>query len=107
MAESDELRKDLDRLKADLDTLRSDIGEVAGALRDLGAERWHGARDSAEDELRRAREVLERRADEARARGREARDAAERQVSEHPLGSLLTAFGVGFALAKLLDMGRR
>ena len=107
MAETDQLRKDLENLKADMDALRSDIADLTGAFRDMGAERVQGARESVEAELRQAREALGRRADEARARGRDAREAGERQVAEHPYGSVLAALGAGFLLAKLLDAGRR
>lgn len=107
MAETDDLRQDLDNLKADMDAVRSDLADLTRAFRDIGAERLQGTRDSVEEELRRAREALGRRAEEARLRGREVRDAGERQVAEHPYGALLTALGAGFLLAKLLDLGRR
>ena len=32
---------------------------------------------------------------------------AEQQLGEHPVGGVLTAFGIGFIIAKLLDVGGR
>lgn len=66
---------------------------------------------SLEDEIRNRREELRRRLNEARTTGRRAVDATvdglEKGVEQHPLTSLLTAFGLGFVIAKLMDLGRR
>ena len=39
--------------------------------------------------------------------GRSTFNKAERKMSEHPGGSVLTAFGMGFIIAKLLGIGKR
>jgi ElaB/YqjD/DUF883 family membrane-anchored ribosome-binding protein len=108
MAETDsQIREELDSLKADIGNLRNDLGELASAVRTSGTEQTREARSSLEEEVRRAREHLQRRVDQAREYGYESAQRAEQRVGEHPFTSLATAFGVGFAIGKLLDMGRR
>ncbi len=106
MAEAS-VQEELDALKEDLARLRADIGDLAGVLKDLGVERAERIRGSAEDEVRARREALRRRLDSTRARGRKVIDDLEDQIEGHPLSSLLAAFGMGFIIGKLLDLGGR
>lgn len=106
MAEAS-VEEELDALKEDLARLRADIGDLAGVLKDLGVERAEHIRSSVEDEVRTRREALRRRLDSTRARGRKAVDDLEDQIEGHPLSSLLAAFGMGFIIGKLLDLGGR
>ncbi len=83
--------KDIDSLKADLNALRSDLAALTESLKERG---YHEARA---------------RFDKAKAQASEAREQAAQmagnvghQIEERPLTSVLTAFGVGFVLGKLL-----
>lgn len=110
MAEN-ELQEELRRLRADLSNLQNDMAELVGTLRDLGVNKAEGMRSSVEDEIRNRREELRRRLNEARTGSRRAVEDAvegiEQGIGQHPLSSLITAFGLGFIIAKLMDLGGR
>lgn len=110
MAEK-ELQDELKQLRADLATLQSDVAELVGTLKNLGVSRVEGMKNSLEDEIHNRREELRRRLNEARSTGRRAVDETveglEKGIGQHPLSSLLTAFGLGFVIAKLMDLGKR
>ena len=106
MAES-ELQKQMDDLKSDLKSLKSDMAELAKILKDLGIGKAHNARSSIEEELDMGREELRRRWEEARKRGKKTMDDLEGDIGQHPFSSVLTAFGIGFIIAKLMEFGGR
>ena len=106
MAEND-LKKEMEQLRADLSSLRSDVSELAKAMKSAGSRKADDVRDSVDEELNKYREALRAKLDEARARGYEAKDKMDEQIVSHPYGSLLTAFGVGFIIAKLMHLGER
>lgn len=110
MAEK-ELQDELKRLRADLNNLQNDVAGLVSTLRDLGVDKVEGLKSSVEDEIRARREELRRRLNEARSSGRKAVEDAvegiEQGIGQHPLSSLLTAFGLGFIIAKLMDLGNR
>jgi ElaB/YqjD/DUF883 family membrane-anchored ribosome-binding protein len=95
MAES-ELEKELEKLRTDLTQLRADVAELTKVVKDIGV----GKAESAKAALR-------ERLDEARSRGKTAVEDLEEEVQQHPYGSLLTAFGAGFIIAKLMQHGDR
>ena len=102
-----ELQKQIDDLKDDLKALRTDLGELARILKDLGVGKVHEARSSVEEELEARREELRRRWEEARGRGKKTMDDFEQGIGQHPFSSVLAAFGIGFLIAKLMDIGGR
>jgi len=104
---SQNLQEEIDALKADLSSLRTDISDLAGAMRDLGYAKAGEWRSDVEDEFNERREDFRRAMGAARDRGQRAEDDFERRVGEHPWGSVLTALGIGFILAKLMDTGGR
>ena len=98
---------ELETLKADFAALNRTVSDLAQDIRTLltafvkdGEEK---ARSSVDDTV----EGLKERLAEMRGRSRHYVDAAEQQIGQHPYTSLLTAFGIGFVLAKLLDLGRQ
>lgn len=93
MGSTDDLRKELDKLKADV-----------ASLRDLGSEKVQAIRDAAEDEMQRRRHALRRGVNAGWERGCRAKAEVEDEMSAHPYASFLAAVGVGFLLAKLLDI---
>lgn len=110
MAEN-ELQEELKRLRSDMAALQSDVATLVGTLKDLGVNKAEGMRSSFEDEIRSRREELRRKLEEARTTGRKTLDDAVsgfgEGVGHHPLSSLITAFGLGFVIAKLMDLGGR
>ena len=107
MAEDYSLQEEIDALKSDLSHLRSDISDLAGAVRDMGYSKAGEWRSSLEEEVGERREDVRRVLGAARDRGRKYESDFERQVGEHPWGSLLAALGVGFIVAKIMDWGER
>ncbi len=107
MAENDSIRNELNALRSDFAKLQSDITALAGTLKDAGAARAHDARESIEEELRRRRDYMRERLHEAKETGRRAAGRAEDEISDHPWTSVAAAFGVGFVLAKLMQIGGR
>jgi ElaB/YqjD/DUF883 family membrane-anchored ribosome-binding protein len=103
----DSIRKELDALKADITQLREDIAGLTGAVRDAASDKAQKTRADTQERLRGVWEDLERKLDETLQQGKATLGNVESQVGQHPAGSLLTAFGVGFIIARLLDMGGR
>ncbi|MEJ2552790.1 MAG: hypothetical protein P8164_05805 [Gammaproteobacteria bacterium] len=101
------IRKEMDALKADIAKLREDIVGLTGAVKGAASENVAGAKAQAEERLHEAWSDIERRLQDVLAEGKTTFNKAEQQVGEHPVGSVLTAFGIGFIIAKLLDVGGR
>lgn len=98
---NEDIRKELEVVKGDIAKLRADIAELAGMLKDEGAKRIDDTRETVQEELEAQRERFREALGRARERGRTAADEVELHIAEHPLGSLLTAFGVGYVMAKM------
>ncbi|HKJ74623.1 MAG TPA: hypothetical protein VKA19_10945 [Alphaproteobacteria bacterium] len=107
MATEDDLRKEFDTLKADVNKLRGDVSELVDILKELGTEKTTSAKASVDEELARQREKLRATLTDARTRGRKAAESMEGEIAEHPMSSLIAAFGLGFVIAKLLEIGRQ
>jgi len=106
MATDTNLKEELETLKADVGKLRNDVGGLLEVLKGLGAEKVGNARTSIDEELEKRRQELRDALSGAKARGERAADAVEGEISQHPLSSVMAAFGMGFLIAKLLDVGR-
>ena len=103
----DPIRKELDALKADIAQLRQDIGGLTTAVRDAASGKAQKTRAETQERLRSAWEELEQKLDDVLEHGKSTLGDVETRVTEHPTGSLLMAFGAGFIIARLLDMGGR
>lgn len=103
----DSIRKEMDALKADMAQLREDIVGLTNAVKDTAADNIAGAKAKAGERVHKAWEDIEDRLEKLLNEGKATFNKAEQQVGEHPVGSVLTAFGIGFIIAKLLDMGGR
>ena len=103
----DSIRKEMDALKADIAKLREDIVGLSGAVKDAAGENVAGAKARAEESVHKAWVDIEKRLESILNEGKATFNKAEQKVEEHPMGSVLTAFGIGFIIAKLLDVGSR
>ena len=101
------ISKELDALKNDIAQLRKDIAGLATAVKDVASDRVAGAKASARGRISETWDDVERRFNDAVGSGKEAYHTAEQKISQHPTASVVTAFGIGFLIAKLLDMGER
>lgn len=106
MAE-DPIRKELDALKADIAQLRTDIVGLTKVIKDVASEKVTNTRDDAQKRAQSAWEDVERKLNEAIDKGRATVGDIEDKITAHPSGSILTAFGLGFIIAKLMDVGHR
>ena len=99
--------EEIQALKADIANLRADVADLAGTMQSVAGNRASRFRDSIQSELNDRTDRLRQRFDDVRTRGRKQLDDIEENVGEHPLGSLAAAVGVGFVLAKLMELGGR
>jgi ElaB/YqjD/DUF883 family membrane-anchored ribosome-binding protein len=106
MAE-DPIRKELDALKADIAQLRTDIGGLTAAIKDVASEKVSSSKEDAQQRAQSAWQDVERKLNEALDQGRATVGDIEDKITSHPGGSMLTAFGLGFIIAKLMDVGGR
>lgn len=106
MATDTNLHEEMETIKADVAKLRGDVGDLLDVLKALGAEKVSDAKTSIDDELEHRRQQLRAALTGAKARGERATQAVGDEITDHPLGSVVAAFGIGFLIAKLLDMGR-
>jgi ElaB/YqjD/DUF883 family membrane-anchored ribosome-binding protein len=83
-------------VKDDLVKLRADIANLSAALKELTSETVHDQIDSLKSRI-------DRLTGDAKIQGRQALDEVADRIEEHPLSSVLIAFGVGILLGKLFD----
>lgn len=107
MMADDPIREDLDALKADIATLRDDIVRLAATVQAAVEAQGEGMADEVRDQADRYREAFASRVDAAVGQGRKMAEELDAQVGQHPLGAMVAAFGLGFVVAKLLDLGGR
>lgn len=94
--EMKDVRNDLHQLREDLDAIRHDLARLSQASVDVGKEKVHRARERAEEKLEDAYARV-------RHEGERAFDTVQQTVEERPITSLLTAFGVGMLMGKLMS----
>ena len=103
----DSIRKEMDALKADIAQLREDIAGLTKAVKHVASEKVAGTKERAEEGIRGTWDDLEQRFEDFLSQGEATFNKAENKVGEHPVSSVLTAFGIGFIIAKLLNLGDR
>ncbi len=104
---AEEIRKEVDALKNDIAQLRKDIAGLTSAVKDAAVDKVDETKAQARDKIHTAWESLEGKLNEALGQGREGAHHVGQKIGEHPAASVLAAFGVGFLIAKLLDLGER
>lgn len=107
MDDNRSLDKEIKALKEDMAVLRADVAGLTDTLRRTASDSADNVRDTVEDEVRHARERLRDKIAEARGRSARAVEEMEDGISERPLASVAAALGVGFILAKIMDLGSR
>jgi ElaB/YqjD/DUF883 family membrane-anchored ribosome-binding protein len=99
---ADDIRKELDTLKEDVAKLREDIAGLTDAVKSTASENVTSAKADAQARMQQAWEDIETRFDDILNEGKTTYSRAEQKVTDHPAGSVMTAFGLGFLIAKLL-----
>ncbi len=101
---------ELEAVKADLAQLRGDMTDLLKAVREQNEQRFqdkaHQARDGVKAAFDEGVDTLNRGYEQVRTQSRERVDDAEQVLSNHPLTSVMAAFGIGFVVAKVLNGGR-
>jgi ElaB/YqjD/DUF883 family membrane-anchored ribosome-binding protein len=102
-----EMQQELKKVRDDLASLQKDVAQVVSTLKEVAAGEAGKVSRSVQDELRARREALRRQLDSARAYSDQAIEEVGDTVGRNPISSMLLAFGVGFIMAKLMDLGGR
>lgn len=89
---ADKSQNEIDELKRELETLRTDFSQVMDSLKRTSSAQAQAGVNAARDS-----------ADKLRGHAQDAADTLEGEIQARPYTSVLTAFGVGFVLGKLLD----
>jgi len=103
LAQANTSEKDYEVLKEDLAKLRADVAQLVAALAAEQNEKVEGLRAKAGEKLNRAQEASAEAMAQAGEMARGSVDAVEHSVKEHPLASLLAAFGLGLVIAQILS----
>jgi len=101
------LDEEVERLKEDIGALRRDISALTEALGSVASDYVEEARAKAREKTTEARERVEERVNQVADSGKKAVDDLGDQIGERPITSMLAAAGVGFLVARILDLGRR
>ena len=99
--------EEIDAVKTDIASLRDDIAKLADAVLGAADKKFTEEREQLSEEASETREKFRRKVDEALERGRSTFDDLDDHVRKHPVGSLLTAFGIGLLISTLLGSGGR
>jgi hypothetical protein len=99
--EMEALRLEMARLREELAALAAGRGGASGAASSAGS--GAAAADEAGTDWSDVRQALE----EARVRGEKTLKDVSSHIERYPVGSAVTAFGLGFLIARLLGGGRR
>lgn len=101
---------ELEAVKADLAQLRGDMTDLLKAVKEQNEQRVQNKANQAREGVKTAFDegvdTLSRGYEQVRAQSRERVDDAEQVLSNHPLTSVMAAFGIGFVVAKVLNGGR-
>lgn len=99
--------EEIESLKSDIAHLRSDVAELTNAIRGSTSDKAYEMKAQLQERIDATREQVRRKLREARERSSKTLDDVEETIGEHPIGSIATAVGVGFLIAKLMDLGAR
>jgi ElaB/YqjD/DUF883 family membrane-anchored ribosome-binding protein len=102
MPDGDEIKTEVETLKQDIGRLREDLADLLKAVRDEGGRRVgetkQRLREEAMNRIDDFKEVL----DNARQFGQKACREAQKKIEQRPIATLLTAFGIGVIVGRLM-----
>ncbi len=104
---SKRLAEEVNRLKADINALRRDISALTDALGGVASDYVEEARSKAREKTADVRGRVNERVHNAADSGKKVVDDLGDQIGERPITSMLAAAGLGFLVARILDLGRR
>ena len=99
--------KDFDTLRADFDALKKEMSEFISMFKSEAKNKAQDIKDDLSDSGGRLseqlRRLLEKSGDATTAVAQTATHTLEDRVTAHPLMSVISAFGIGLLIARLLD----
>jgi ElaB/YqjD/DUF883 family membrane-anchored ribosome-binding protein len=99
--------EELAAIKKDMQQLKADLAELVSAMKTRGQAKAENLGKDAIATLHEAIDTLNQRVNAAKEgvneKTRATVEQAEQIIERHPVASLLTAFGIGFVLAKLFS----
>jgi len=102
MADNTAIQEDLQTIREDFGRLRADIADAMHTVMEASKSSAGEARDRLEREADQRLKQLRDVARETRDQGARGVHAVESKVEERPLLSMVTAFGVGLIIGKLI-----
>jgi len=103
--ESKKGNEEIEVLKEDIAKLRDDIASLASAVLGAAGDTLDDAKAKVNGKGQEVKDKFTDRMSDGIDRGKQFMDDIDTQVSRHPVGSVLVAFGVGLLIAKLLGSG--
>jgi ElaB/YqjD/DUF883 family membrane-anchored ribosome-binding protein len=103
--ESKKGNEEVEALKEDIARLREDIASLASAVLDAASDKLDDAKAQVNSKSQEAQDELKGKINAGVERGKQFMGDLDAQVSRHPVGSVLVAFGVGLLVAKILGSG--
>ena len=97
--------EEIDALKDDIARLREDIAKLASSVLGAASDTLDDARARVNGKSQEARDKVMGKMNEGIDHGKQFLDDLDTQVTRHPVGSVLIAFGVGLLIAKILGSG--
>jgi len=97
--------EEVDALKEDITRLREDIAKLAAVVLGEGSDTVEDIRAKINGKSQQARDEFAGKMNAGIDRGKQFLDDIDAQVTRHPVGSVLIAFGVGLLIAKILGSG--
>ncbi len=101
------ISQEYDTLKEDIAKLRTDVAGLLNAFKELGLDKASAMQGSLDAEFELRRKQLELALAEAKARGEQVANDLESEITKRPLTAVAAAFGIGFVLAKIFNLGGR
>ncbi len=102
MAERD-LGKEMEALREDVARLRADLAKIAESLKDIGVEEAVRTKSAVGEMAQALIDEVRTAFESAKGKGKSSVEAVEHKIGDRPFVSLLTAFGTGIILGKMLD----
>jgi ElaB/YqjD/DUF883 family membrane-anchored ribosome-binding protein len=98
-----DVKADTSELVADVAQLKEDIKKLSGSIVGLGRDGFDAAQRGGAKQLGAWRDEVDDLAKGLKKQGQHQLDVVEGQVRDRPVLSLLTAFGVGLLVSRLID----
>ena len=97
--------EEVEVLKDDIAKLREDIASLAAAVLGAASDTLADAKEKVNGKSQQAQDKFTDKMGDGIDRGKQFLDDLDSQVTRHPVGSVMVAFGVGLLIAKLLGSG--